>query len=100
MAQLVRRQPVQGAARPGDGTKEVTIAYWCILVAALLPYAWVTIAKRSGQRYNNRDPRPWVARQDNPLVQRAFAAHLIASEAFAPFEYGEASCGERVVHAD
>ena len=41
-------------------------AYWCILIAALLPYAWVTIAKASGQRYDNRDPRAWQAKQDNP----------------------------------
>lgn len=66
----------------------MSIAYWCILVAALLPYGWVVIAKRSGQRYNNRDPRPWLARQDAPLVQRANAAHLNAFEAFAPFAAG------------
>lgn len=66
----------------------MTIAYWCILAAALLPYAWVVIAKRRGTRYNNRDPRPWLARQDNPLVQRANAAHLNAFEAFAPFAAG------------
>ena len=66
----------------------MSIAYWCILVSALLPYAWVTIAKRSGPRYNNRDPRQWIARQEDPRVQRAFAAHLNAFEAFAPFAAG------------
>lgn len=66
----------------------MTIAYWCILVAALLPYLWVAIAKRTGPRYNNRDPRQWVARQEDPRVQRAFAAHLNAFEAFAPFAAG------------
>jgi uncharacterized MAPEG superfamily protein len=66
----------------------MNIAYWCILVSALLPYAWVTIAKRSGPRYNNRDPRQWIARQEDPRVQRAFAAHLNAFEAFAPFAAG------------
>ena len=64
------------------------IAYWCILVAALLPYGWVVIAKRGGPRYNNRDPRQWVARQEDPRVQRAYAAHLNAFEAFAPFAAG------------
>jgi len=63
----------------------MSIAYWCILAAALLPYTWIAIAKRRGTRYNNRDPRPWLAKQDNPLVQRANAAHLNAFEAFAPF---------------
>ena len=60
-------------------------AYWCILVAAVLPYLWVTIAKASGQRYDNRDPRSWLARQDNPRTLRADGAQLNAVEAFAPF---------------
>ena len=66
----------------------MSTAYWCILAAALLPYAWIALAKRRGTRYNNRDPRPWLARQENPLVQRANAAHLNAFEAFAPFAAG------------
>jgi uncharacterized MAPEG superfamily protein len=63
----------------------MTIAYWCILIAALLPYLWVAIAKQTGKRYDNRDPRGWIARQDNPRVLRANAAQLNAFEAFAPF---------------
>lgn len=63
----------------------MTTAYWCILIAALLPYVWVTVAKRGGERYNNRDPRGWQARQENPRSQRANAAQLNAYEAFAPF---------------
>src|SRR3546814_11682221 len=66
-------------------SSDLSIAYWCVLIAALLPYVWVGIAKSRGQRYNNRDPRGWLARQDNPLVQRANAAQLNAFEAFAPF---------------
>ena len=66
----------------------MSTAYWCILAAALLPYAWIALAKRRGTRYKNRDPRPWLAKQDNPLVQRANAAHLNAFEAFAPFAAG------------
>lgn len=60
-------------------------AYWCVLIAALLPYIWVTLAKGSGKRYDNRDPRGWIARQDNPRIVRANAAQLNAFEAFAPF---------------
>lgn len=60
-------------------------AYWCVLIAALLPYVWVSIAKASGERYDNRDPRAWVARQTNPRVHRANAAQLNSYEAFAPF---------------
>ncbi len=63
----------------------MTTAYWCILVAALLPYVWVGVAKASGQRYDNRDPRGWLARQDNPRAARANAAQLNAFEAFAAF---------------
>ena len=63
----------------------MTVAYWCILVAALLPYLWVSVAKASGERYDNRAPRQWQARQDNPRSQRANAAQLNAFEAFAPF---------------
>ena len=60
-------------------------AYWCILIAALLPYVWVAIAKQSGRRYDNRDPRGWIAKQDNPRTLLANAAQLNAFEAFAPF---------------
>lgn len=63
----------------------LAVAYWCVLIAALLPYAWVTIAKRSGERYDNRDPRGWLSRQNNPRVHRANAAQLNGYEAFAPF---------------
>lgn len=63
-------------------------AYWCVLIAALLPYLWVLIAKTSGTRYNNRDPRGWLARQENPRVHRANAAQLNGYEAFPPFAAG------------
>ena len=63
----------------------MTTAYWCILIAALLPYLWTSVAKASGERYDNREPRRWQAQQDNPRSQRANAAQLNAFEAFAPF---------------
>lgn len=64
-------------------------AYWCVLVAALLPYVWIFFAKAGGPNYNNRNPRAWIAKQDgNYKVQRANAAHLNAFEAFAPFAAG------------
>lgn len=63
----------------------MAIAYWCILIAALLPYLWVAVAKSGGKRYDNRDPRGWLAKQDNPRVARANGAQLNAWEAFAPF---------------
>lgn len=66
----------------------MAIAYWCVLLAAFLPYAWVAIAKSGGRRYDNRDPRGWLARQEDPRVRHAHAAHLNAFEAFAPFAAG------------
>ena len=64
-------------------------AYWCVLIAALLPYIWIGFAKTGAQKYNNRNPRAWIAKQDgNYRVQRANAAHLNAFEAFAPFAAG------------
>ena len=63
-------------------------AYWCVLIAALLPYAWVVVAKTSGERYDHRDPRGWIARQTNLRVHRANAAQLNSYEAFAPFAAG------------
>ena len=64
------------------------VAYWCILIAALLPYAWVFVAKQSGERYNNRDPRSWQAKQTNPRSMRAHAAHLNGFESFPAFVAG------------
>lgn len=66
----------------------MSIAYWCILVTALLPYLWVFIAKQSGERYNNRDPRGWQAKQTNPRSIRANAAHLNGFECFPIFVAG------------
>jgi len=66
----------------------MTIAYWCLLAAALLPYLWTAVAKAHGQRYDNRDPRGWQARQDAPRSKAAHAAHLNAFEAFPAFAAG------------
>jgi uncharacterized MAPEG superfamily protein len=63
-------------------------AYWCILVAALLPYVWVAVAKTAAPNYNNKDPRTWVARQDSYRVRNANSAHLNAFEAFPAFATG------------
>lgn len=62
----------------------MSIAYWCILIAALLPYVWVGLAKAGGG-YDNHNPRIWMAAQQDPRRQRAYAAHQNAFEAFAPF---------------
>lgn len=58
------------------------IAYWCVLIAALLPLAWVSYAKL-GAESDNRYPREDY---DNltPPKRRAYAAHQNAYENF-PF---------------
>lgn len=66
----------------------MSIAYWCILIAAALPYVWVSLAKSGAPDYNNKDPRGWVAKQDSYRVRNANGAHLNAFEAFAPFAAG------------
>ncbi len=63
----------------------MSIAYWCILIAALMPYLWVAVAKSGAPGYSNKDPRGWIAKQDSYRVRNAYAAHLNAFEAFAPF---------------
>jgi uncharacterized MAPEG superfamily protein len=62
------------------------IAYWCVLIAALLPYGWVIVAKAS-PAYDNRAPRAQLAKADG-YRQRANWAHMNAFEAFAPFAAG------------
>lgn len=66
----------------------ISTAYWCVLAAALLPYVWTVIAKRTARGFDNRDPRAWLAKQDDPRVQRANAAQMNAFEAFPAFAAG------------
>ncbi len=70
-----------------------TIAYWCVLVAALLPIVCAGIAKsgmfgksRRDGGYDNHDPRSWLARQTDWRA-RANAAQANSFEAF-PFFIG------------
>ena len=65
----------------------MTIAYWCVLAAGLLPYLLTGIAKFRAGRYNNRDPRNWQSRLTG-LPQRAHAAHLNSFEALPLFAAG------------
>jgi uncharacterized MAPEG superfamily protein len=64
----------------------MTIAYWCVLAAALLPYFTVAVAK-SKSDFDNAAPRDWLARQEG-FRKRATWAHENAFEAFPPFAAG------------
>jgi uncharacterized MAPEG superfamily protein len=70
-----------------------TVAYWCVLVAALLPIVCAGIAKagmfgksRREGGYDNQDPRAWLARQTDWRA-RANAAQANSFEAL-PFFIG------------
>jgi uncharacterized MAPEG superfamily protein len=58
------------------------LAYWCVLIAALLPLAIVILAK-AGSGGDNHHPRDSAERLA-PRARRAYAAHLNAYENF-PF---------------
>ncbi|MGH8848910.1 MAG: MAPEG family protein [Polaromonas sp.] len=68
-----------------------TIAYWCVLIAALLPIVCAAIAKygmmstsRREGGYDNRNPRGWLARQTD-WRGRANAAQANTFEALPLF---------------
>ena len=70
-----------------------SVAYWCVLVAALLPIVCAGIAKwgmfgkpRRDGGYDNADPRAWLARQTDWRA-RANAAQANSFEAL-PFFIG------------
>lgn len=70
-----------------------TLAYWCVLVASLLPIACAGIAKagmfgksRRLGGYDNENPRAWLARQTDWRA-RANAAQANSFEAL-PFFIG------------
>ena len=62
----------------------MTTAYWCVLIAALLPYAATLTAKIGGEKFDNRDPREWLSHQSGHR-RRANAAQLNSFEAFPLF---------------
>ena len=70
----------------------MTIAYWCVLAAALMPIVWTACAKVGGMRtgagrLDNNAPRDYLARLQG-WPQRANWAQQNAFEAFAPFAAG------------
>ena len=70
------------------------VAYWCVLVAGILPLLCAYIAKFRGDgagagaaRYDNREPRAWLAKQTG-VRARANAAQANSFEAFPLFAAG------------
>lgn len=60
----------------------MSLAYWCVLAAAILPYATVGIAKALGS-YDNANPRAADSYKGRAL--RAHSAHANGFEAFPLF---------------
>jgi uncharacterized MAPEG superfamily protein len=70
-----------------------TVAYWCVLIAAMLPFACAWLAKSKGfgkprreGGFDNSNPRAWLARQTE-WQGRANAAQANTFEAL-PFFIG------------
>lgn len=61
----------------------MTLAYWCVLIAAILPYPLALIAKVASG-YDNRAPRDFLAGAEG-YRKRANWAQMNAFEAFPPF---------------
>lgn len=62
----------------------MTIAFWCVLIAALLPYVAAVAAKAGAKGFDNNEPRAWLANQQG-FRARANAAQQNGFEAFAFF---------------
>jgi len=62
----------------------MSIAYLCVLIAALLPLVFTGIAKFSGRGFDNRAPRDFQSKLTG-FAARAHWAHLNSLEAFPPF---------------
>ena len=66
----------------------MTIAYWCVLVAILLPYVWFgVLSSNLGPNRDNDQPREALVGLKG-LASRALGAHLNAFEAFGGFAAG------------
>jgi uncharacterized MAPEG superfamily protein len=59
------------------------MALWCVLIAGLLPYVAVMIAK-GGAKFDNNNPRDWLAKQEG-YRRRANGAQANSFEAFPLF---------------
>jgi uncharacterized MAPEG superfamily protein len=78
----------------------MTIANWCVLIAALLPFVCTITAKSAGVGksrrdggYDNNDPRGWLSRQSG-LSLRANSAQANSFEAL-PFFIGAVALAQQ-----
>ena len=62
----------------------MTIPFWCVLAAALLPLIFAGFAKIGARSYDNNNVRGWQAKLEGRRL-RAHQAQLNSYEAFPPF---------------
>jgi len=63
----------------------MSIAYWCVFTAVVMPYVFTGIAKAgTGQRYDNQKPREFL-KSVSGYHQRAHWAQLNSFETFPAF---------------
>lgn len=65
----------------------MTLAYWCVLAAALVPYVFIVYAKMTPKFVkgdHNKNPREYEAALEGPR-QRAHWAQLNGFETYPPF---------------
>ena len=65
----------------------MTIAYWCVLIAAVMPIVWAGAAKSGAKGFNNARPREFLGSLSG-WPARANFAQQNAYEAFPPFAAG------------
>ncbi|QJI31523.1 hypothetical protein HKK55_23420 [Pseudomonas sp. ADAK18] len=65
----------------------MTVAFWCVLIAILLPYLCIGVAKFSGGKFglrDNHDPRTFLATLEG-FAKRAHSAQLNSFEVTPAF---------------
>jgi uncharacterized MAPEG superfamily protein len=62
----------------------MAFAIWCVIIAGVMPYFTVGIAKAKGPGYDNAKPRQWMQTLEG-LPARADAAHRNQLEGFPLF---------------
>lgn len=64
----------------------MTIAYWCVLVAIVMPYALFGIFNANiGKARDNNNPRDWKSDLLTPVAKYAHSAHLNTFESNTGF---------------
>lgn len=76
----------------------MTLAYSCLLVAAILPILCTVIAKAGGKGFDNKNPREWLGQQSG-MRARANAAQSNSFEAFPFFAVAVVAAQTAAVNA-